>query len=102
MFFSLENEDIVISDSACQPRINRQIASGRVRVIGADGTQLGVLELEAALRMAEEQGLDLVEVGATAKPPVVRIMDYATYGDEMAKQARLAHRVQHRFRIDPS
>ena len=46
-------------------------------------------------RMAEEQGLDLVEVAATARPPVVRIMDYGKYKFEMAKQARLAKKKQH-------
>jgi translation initiation factor IF-3 len=66
-----------------------------VRVIGADGSQLGILEVDAALRMAEEQGLDLVEVAATARPPVVRIMDYGKYKFEMAKQARVAKKKQH-------
>jgi translation initiation factor IF-3 len=66
-----------------------------VRVIGADGSQLGILEVDAALRMAEEAGLDLVEVAATARPPVVRIMDYGKYKFEMAKQARQAKKKQH-------
>ena len=66
-----------------------------VRVIGADGSQLGILEVDAALRMAEEAGLDLVEVAATARPPVVRIMDYGKYKFEMAKQARIAKKKQH-------
>ena len=65
-----------------------QIRISPVRVIGADGSQLGILEVDAALRMAEEAGLDLVEVAATARPPVVRIMDYGKYKFEMAKQAR--------------
>src|SRR5215213_651577 len=66
-----------------------------VRVIGADGSQLGILEVDAALRMAEDAGLDLVEVAATARPPVVRIMDYGKYKFEMAKQARVAKKKQH-------
>jgi translation initiation factor IF-3 len=66
-----------------------------VRVIGADGSQLGILEVDTALRMAEEAGLDLVEVAATARPPVVRIMDYGKYKFEMAKQARQAKKKQH-------
>jgi translation initiation factor IF-3 len=76
-------------------RVNRQIRISPVRVIGADGSQLGILEVDAALRMAEDQGLDLVEVAATARPPVVRIMDYGKYKFEMAKQARLAKKKQH-------
>ncbi|GAC1516706.1 MAG: translation initiation factor IF-3 [Gemmatimonadaceae bacterium] len=76
-------------------RINRQIRITPVRVIGADGSQLGILEVDAAIRMAEDLGLDLVEVAATARPPVVRIMDYGKYKFEMAKQARVAKKKQH-------
>lgn len=66
-----------------------------MRVIGADGAQLGVLEVDVALKMADEAGLDLVEVAAAARPPVVRIMDYGKYKFEMAKQARQAKKKQH-------
>jgi translation initiation factor IF-3 len=76
-------------------RVNRQIRISPVRVIGSDGSQLGILDVDSALRMAEDQGLDLVEVAATARPPVVRIMDYGKYKFEMAKQARLAKKKQH-------
>lgn len=64
-------------------------------MIGADGSQLGILEVDAALSMAAEQGLDLVEVAAAARPPVVRIMDYGKFKFEQAKQARLAKKKQH-------
>lgn len=66
-----------------------------MRVIGADGSQLGILETDVALRMAEETGLDLVEVAPMARPPVVRIMDYGKYKFEQAKQARQARKKQH-------
>lgn len=75
--------------------MNRQIRISPVRVIGADGSQLGILEVDAALSMAMEQGLDLVEVAAAARPPVVRIMDYGKFKFEQAKQARLAKKKQH-------
>ncbi|MBY0489724.1 MAG: translation initiation factor IF-3 [Gemmatimonadaceae bacterium] len=75
--------------------MNRQIRISPVRVIGADGSQLGILEVDAALSMAAEQGLDLVEVAAAARPPVVRIMDYGKFKFEQAKQARLAKKKQH-------
>ena len=65
-----------------------------VRVIGADGAQLGI-SMEEALAAAEERGLDLVEVAPTARPPVVRIMDYGKYKFEEAKQARVAKKKQH-------
>jgi translation initiation factor IF-3 len=76
-------------------RVNRQIRISPVRVIGADGSQLGIMEVDTALRMADEAGLDLVEVAPTARPPVVRIMDYGKYKFEMAKQARIAKKKQH-------
>jgi len=75
--------------------VNRQIRISPVRVIGADGSQLGILEVDTALSMAQELGLDLVEVAAAARPPVVRIMDYGKFKFEQAKQARLAKKKQH-------
>jgi translation initiation factor IF-3 len=66
-----------------------------VRVIAADGSQLGIMEVDAALASAVEQGLDLVEVAPMARPPVVRIMDYGKFKFEAAKQARLAKKKQH-------
>jgi len=68
-------------------RINHMIKVKEVRVINADGEQLGVMETRDAIRSAEEQGLDLVEVAPTAKPPVCRIMDFGKYKYEMAKKA---------------
>lgn len=75
--------------------MNRQIRISPVRVIGADGSQLGIMEVDAALSAAVEQGFDLVEVAPLARPPVVRIMDYGKYKFEMAKQARIAKKKQH-------
>ena len=94
-FFVLSREETGIQDTTKRVRVNRQIRISPVRVIGADGSQLGILEVDAALRMAEDLGLDLVEVAATARPPVVRIMDYGKYKFEMAKQARMAKKKQH-------
>lgn len=86
----------VIQDTTKRPpRVNRQIRISPVRVIAADGAQLGIMEVDAALGAAVEQGLDLVEVAPMARPPVVRIMDYGKYKFEMAKQARLAKKKQH-------
>ena len=68
-------------------RINFQIKLKEVRVIDADGAQLGILDTRDAIRKAEEAGLDLVEVAPTAKPPVCRIMDFGKYKYEMAKKA---------------
>ncbi len=84
-----------IQDNTKRTRINRQIRISPVRVIGADGSQLGIMEVDKALALADEAGLDLVEVAATARPPVVRVMDFGKYKFEMAKQQRLAKKKQH-------
>ena len=70
-----------------------------VRVISDSGEQLGVLTIEEALAAAEEKGLDLVEVAPTARPPVVKIMDYGKYKFEEAKAARAAKKKQHVIEI---
>jgi translation initiation factor IF-3 len=84
-----------IQDSTKRVRVNRQIRISPIRVIAADGSQLGILEVERALAIAEEQGLDLVEVAPMARPPVARIMDYGKFKFEQAKQARQAKKKQH-------
>lgn len=63
-----------------------------MRVIGADGEQVGVLERDEALAMAEDAGLDLVEIQPTADPPVCRIMDFGKYKFEQQKKANLARK----------
>jgi translation initiation factor IF-3 len=66
-----------------------------LRVIAPDGSQMGILDLDTALAAAQERGLDLVEVAPTARPPVVRIMDYGKFKFEQAKMARIAKKKQH-------
>lgn len=68
--------------------MNRDIRTSPVRLIDADGTQLGIVPLEDALRRAEERALDLVEVGAGADPPVCRILDWGKMKFEREKKAR--------------
>jgi len=65
-----------------------------VRVIGADGGQLGVLDTSEALRIAEESGLDLVEVSPKAMPPVCKIMDYGKFKYEDSKKRKEAKKHQ--------
>ena len=70
-----------------QTRINERIRITPVRVVAADGEQLGVIPTEEALAKAREDGLDLVEVAPNERPPVCRIMDYGKYKYEKNKKA---------------
>jgi translation initiation factor IF-3 len=80
-------------------RINRQIRISPVRLVDADGSQVGVVPIEDALSLANERNLDLVEVAPGARPPVVKIMDYGKYKFEQAKAARAAKKKQHIIHI---
>jgi translation initiation factor IF-3 len=77
-----------------QIRVNHRIRVPEVRVIGADGNQLGVLQTHEAMRMAQEQGLDLVEVNPKADPPVCKILDFGKYKYEEKKKTAEAKRKQ--------
>ena len=77
------------------PRVNRRIRIPQVRVINDDGEQLGVIPTSEALAMAEERGLDLVEVSPKARPPVCKIMDYGKYMYQLRKRAKEAKKRQH-------
>ncbi len=75
-------------------RRNEQIRAREVRVIGAEGEQLGILNRNDAIAAAKEAGLDLVEVAATAEPPVCRIMDYGKFKYEAQKKKQEAKKRQ--------
>lgn len=75
-------------------RINEEIRISPIRLVKADGESL-IIDTAEALKMAKSEGLDLVEVSPTAKPPVCRIMDYGKYKFEQAKRAKLAKNKQH-------
>ena len=77
-----------------QHQINEQIRDREVRVIGADGQQLGVMSSHEALRLAEESDLDLVKISPTAIPPVCKIMDYGKYKFELGKKEKESRRNQ--------
>lgn len=80
-------------------RVNEQIRLSPVRLIGANGEQVGVVPLEEARRHAEEAGLDLVEVAADARPIVVRVMDWGKHRFEAAKKAREARKKEARVAV---
>jgi translation initiation factor IF-3 len=75
-------------------RINERIRVPQVRVIGDEGEQLGVMDIRDAIRAAREKGLDLVEVAATADPPVCRIIDFGKFQYEAKKKANEAKKKQ--------
>ena len=60
-------------------RVNEEIIAAEVRLIGADGKQIGVLSLEKARGLAEQEGVDLVEISPDAKPPVCKLLDYGKH-----------------------
>ncbi len=75
-------------------RTNRQIRIPQIRVVGADGSNLGVMNTYEALKMAQDQALDLVEINPRAVPPVCKIMDFGKYKYEEKKKAQAARQNQ--------
>ena len=84
---------MTIANTAHQ--INEEIRDREVRLIGADGAQLGVMSAREAQARADEAGLDLVKISPTAKPPVCKLMDYGKYKFEQAKREKEAKKNQH-------
>lgn len=80
-------------------RINNQINADKVRLIGADGRQIGVVSVREALRRAEEAELDLVEISPNIDPPVCRILDFSKYYFEKEKKAKEARKKQHEVEV---
>lgn len=75
-------------------RVNREIRAPEVRVVDEDGTMLGIFPVAEALRMAEDKGLDLIEIAPMAKPPTCKIMDYGKYKYEQKKKEHEARKKQ--------
>ena len=80
-------------------RINERIRVPEVRVIGDDGTQIGVMRTDEALRYAQERDLDLVEVAPEARPPVCRVLDYSKYKYEQSQKQKAARKHQQQITI---
>ena len=76
------------------PRANHRIKSLEVQVINSDGQNLGVLSIKDALYRAEEEGLDLIEIAPSAKPPVCKIIDMGKYNYDLQKKASKAKKNQ--------
>ena len=85
---------LLLGAAISDPRINERIRVPEVRLVGSAGEQIGVVSIEDALRMAQEQDLDLVEVAPTSKPPVAKIMDFGKFKYEAAQKVREARKNQ--------
>jgi translation initiation factor IF-3 len=86
-----------ISDK--RARVNDQIRISPVRLIQDDGEQIGIVSMDEARERATVRGMDLVEVAADARPPVVKMMDYGKYRYEEARATREARKKQHIIRV---
>lgn len=80
--------------AAQEPRLNEAIRVKECRLIGYDGSQLGIYPIEQAQRIADDEGYDLVEIAPQAKPPVCRIMDYGKFKYDQAIKAKQARKNQ--------
>ncbi len=80
-------------------RINERIRVPQVRLIGADGEQLGIVDTPEALKKAQDADLDLVEVAANSKPPVTRLLDYSKYKYEQEQKLKQARKHQQQVNV---
>ena len=92
LMFSWRWRCLTINNKELQ--INEEIRDKEVRVIGADGSQIGIISTAEAIRLAVEKNLDLVKIAPQAVPPVCRIMDYGKYRFEQAKKEKEARKNQ--------
>lgn len=76
------------------PRVNGAITARQIRVIDANGDMRGVMTVPEAIRIAEDAGLDLIEISPNADPPVCKVLDYGKYKYEMQKKANEARKNQ--------
>ena len=76
-------------------RINSLITAPEIRLIGSDGQQIGIVPIEKGQQMAENEGLDLVEISPDAKPPVCKVLDFGKYRYEISKREKDSKKKQH-------
>ena len=77
-----------------EPRVNSEISAASIRLVDQSGNMVGVVSVNEGIRMAEQAGLDLVEIAPTAAPPVCKILDYGKYRYEIQKKAHEARKKQ--------
>ena len=97
----------VLTIAKLDHQLNEEIRDKEIRLIGADGAQLGIMSAEKANELAEEEGLDLVKISPNAVPPVCKIMDYSKFCFDQKKREKEAKKNQHvveikEIRMSPS
>ena len=80
-------------------RVNKEIRASEVRLIGKNGAQIGVVSLSEALAQAEQDGVDLVEISPSAKPPVCKIIDYGKYRYQLTRREKEQKKAQHHAKL---
>jgi len=80
-------------------RINREIRAPKVRVIGSTGEQVGIMNPRDALKKAEDEGLDLVEIAPNANPPVCKIIDYGKFRYDQTKREKESKKASHQIKV---
>jgi translation initiation factor IF-3 len=95
--FQFSGDRTIVQQKA--QRLNEEINAPEIRLIGEDGEQVGIVSIHSALKMAEEAGVDLVEIAPLAKPPVCRIMDYGKFKYAEAKKAHEAKLKQKQIQV---
>jgi translation initiation factor IF-3 len=87
-------QDAFRTNKSNDPRLNGQIRAQQVRLIDADGSQLGIKSIQEAITIAQDRGMDLVEVAPEANPPVCKVIDFSKYRYEKEKQRKEARKHQ--------
>jgi len=80
-------------------KVNREIRAPKVRLIGPDGEQVGIVSLQEALNRADDVGLDLVEIVPTASPPVCKIINYGKFRYDQTKREKENKKAQHQIKV---
>lgn len=97
-FFDFWEFRTIAQDNKAQ-RINDEITAPEVRLVGVDGEQLGIVNIRAALQMADEAEVDLVEIAPLAQPPVCKMMDFGKFKYQEAKRAHEAKLKQKQVQV---
>ena len=97
IFFNFSENHTIAQEKA--QRLNEEITAPEVRLIGLEGEQVGIVSVRQALSMAEEAGVDLVEIAPLATPPVCRIMDFGKFKYQEAKRAHEAKLKQKQIQV---